>query len=124
MTTAYEILATSRNSAEAMDAAAAVAAKTDQDWRTESTLYTFDDESVLVASGPQLNAYAGPVLPLYKVLADRTTGEWIGEPEYFSYVERIEWDVRTDTDEAHFDTYEVDDQTRAVEVIYDTRETE
>lgn len=57
MTQAYEILASSRNSSAAMDTAEEAAVKTEQNWGNESTIYTFEDGSVLVASGPQLNAY-------------------------------------------------------------------
>lgn len=52
----------------------------------------------------------------YQVQADRETGEWLGEPEYVGIVDRQEWLRRTDTDSAHFDTYEVEDETRAIEV--------
>ena len=118
MTQASEILASARNSSEGMDAAADVALKTDQDWANESTIYTFADASVLVASGHQLNAYAGSVLPQYSVSADRATGEWIGEAEFAGYVVRDDWNAKSDTDDVHYDTYESDDQTRAVEVTF------
>ena len=57
MTTATDIL-TGANSASAADTAAQTLTDAiDQDWEHEATLYTFDDESVLVISGPQVNAY-------------------------------------------------------------------
>jgi len=118
MTQASEILASARNSSEGMDAAAEVAVKTDQDWANESTLYTFTDDSVLVANGPQLNAYAGAVLPRYTISADRVTGEWIGDAEFVDYVVRDDWNAKSDTDDVHYDTYEFDDQTRAIEVTF------
>jgi hypothetical protein len=58
MTTASDILNNSRNANDADIRAQAVTNKLEQDWEHEATLYTFDDESVLVISGPQLNAFA------------------------------------------------------------------
>ena len=57
MTTANEIMGISRNASDADARAQALTNKLDQDWEHEATLYTFDDESVLVVSGPQVNAY-------------------------------------------------------------------
>ncbi len=54
---AHEILHIARNSTDGMTRAEAVAVETNQDWANEATAYTFADGSVLVASGPQLNAY-------------------------------------------------------------------
>ncbi len=116
MSTASEIIATSRNSTDGMNAAEASATSTDQDWANESTIYSFEDGSVLVASGPQLNAYSGRIYPQYKVEADKETGEWLGEAEFVDYVTRSEWNAKADTDTAHFDTYEEGGQTRAIEV--------
>ena len=118
MTTASEMLATSRNGTEVMLAAALSATATNQDWANESTIYTFGDGSVLVASGSQLNAYAGRVYPQYTVMADRDTGEWLGDAEFVDYVTRDDWNAKTDTDNAHFDTYEVNNETRAIEVVW------
>jgi len=42
----------------------------------------------------------------FTVEAARTTGEWIGEPEFVGDVERTVWDKMVDTDDAHFDTFE------------------
>ena len=58
MTTATEILMISRNANDADQRAQALTDNIDQDWEHEATLYIFDDESVLVVSGPQLNAFA------------------------------------------------------------------
>ena len=58
MSTASDILNISRNANDADERAQAVTDKLDQDWEHEATLYTFDDDSVLVVSGGQLNAYA------------------------------------------------------------------
>lgn len=118
MTTASEILATARNSNDGMNAAESVAASTDQDWANEATLYTFEDGSVLVANGPQMNAYAGRIYPQYKVEADKETGEWQGDAEFIDYVTRSEWNAKVDTEDSHFDTYEENDQTRAIEVVW------
>lgn len=118
MTTASEILATARNSNDGMNAAESVAASIEQDWENEATLYTFEDGSVLVANGPQLNAYAGRIYPQYKVEADKETGEWLGDAEFVDYVARSDWNAKTDTDHSHFDTYEGNDQTRAIEVVF------
>ncbi len=57
MTTAADILNSSRNANAADERAQAEGAEVDQDWSNEATLYTFADESVLVISGPQLNAF-------------------------------------------------------------------
>jgi hypothetical protein len=57
MTTASDILNISANANDADSRAQAVTDKIDQDWEHEATLYTFGDESVLVVSGPQVNAY-------------------------------------------------------------------
>lgn len=57
MTIAAEILAESCNSNDGMIRAEAVTDDIDQDWEHEATIYTFEDRSVLVASGPQLNAF-------------------------------------------------------------------
>lgn len=54
---ATEILMSSSNAADAMERAQALTKDIDQDWEHEATIYTFDDESVLVVSGPQVNAY-------------------------------------------------------------------
>ena len=59
MTTATEIMSISRNANDADQRAQALTDKIEQDWSNEATLYTFDDESVLVVSGPQVNAYPG-----------------------------------------------------------------
>ena len=118
MSTASEILATSRNSTDGMNAAESMATSTDQDWDNEATIYSFKDGSVLVASGPQLNAYAGRIYPQYKVEADKETGEWLGDAEFVDYVARSDWNAKTDTDHSRFDTYEVNDQTRAIEVVF------
>lgn len=118
MSTASEILATSRNSTEGMNAAELVATSKNQDWENESTIYTFEDDSVLVASGPQLKAYSENIYPQYSIKADRDTGEWIGESKFVDYVLRSEWNAKTDTDNTHFDTYEKNDQTRAIEVNF------
>ncbi len=57
MTTATELMHISLNATDAMERAEAAKAAVTQDWDHEATLYTFDDASVLVVSGPQVNAY-------------------------------------------------------------------
>jgi hypothetical protein len=118
MTQASEIMATARTLTECIEAAERQVVKTDQDWATGSTIYSFEDESVLVVSGLQLSAYAGRVYPQYKVKADKETGEWMGYAEFVDYVACSEWNAKADTENSHFDTYEVDDQTRAIEVMW------
>ena len=57
MTQATEIMYGARNANSAMEAAEKLTNDIDQDWDHEATFYTFEDESVLVVSGPQLNTY-------------------------------------------------------------------
>ena len=57
MTTANEILYSARNAVAAIEAADKLTTNVEQDWRNEATLFIFDDESVLLVSGPQVNAY-------------------------------------------------------------------
>jgi hypothetical protein len=60
----------------------------------------------------------------YTVFADRKTGQWIGEPQYIRKVHLEDWYKKTDTTDAHFDTYQVWDEddvrstTRAIEVVW------
>ena len=58
MTTAAEIMNIARNANDAIARAEDVTSNIDQDWEHEATIYTFADESALVVSGPQVNAYA------------------------------------------------------------------
>ena len=58
MSNATEIMYSAINAHAAIAAAEAFANVVDQDWEAEATLYTFDDDSVLVVSGPQVNAYS------------------------------------------------------------------
>ena len=57
MSTANEIMHISTNANDADNRAQDLTKIIDQDWTHEATLYTFADESVLVISGSQLNAY-------------------------------------------------------------------
>ena len=57
MTTASDILNISANANDADKRAQELTNNLEQDWEHEATLYTFADGSVLVVSGPQLNAY-------------------------------------------------------------------
>jgi hypothetical protein len=58
MTTATDIMNACNNSNEVMIKAESITDDIDQDWEHEATIYTFDDESVLVVSGGQANAFA------------------------------------------------------------------
>ena len=58
MTTATDIMNACNNSNEVMIKAESITDDIDQDWEHEATIYTFDDESVLVVSGGQVNAFA------------------------------------------------------------------
>jgi hypothetical protein len=113
---AFEILARSANTAAAMDAANEAASSTDQHWGREETTYGFSDGSTLVVSGSQCNAYSGKVLPVYEVVADAKTGEWLGEPAHLDHVLKTDWDAKVDTDAVHYDTYECDGETRGIKV--------
>ena len=57
MTTAKEIMYSAHNAASAIEAADKLTTNVEQDWRNEATLFIFDDESVLLVSGPQVIAY-------------------------------------------------------------------
>jgi hypothetical protein len=57
MSQAHEILSVASNANDACTRAEALTDSVDQDWSREATLYTFSDESVLVVSGPQVNAF-------------------------------------------------------------------
>ncbi len=54
----------------------------------------------------------------YTVKADRETGEWVEEAKHVGVVELSAWHAKQDTAEAHFDTYEFEDETRAIEVVW------
>jgi hypothetical protein len=58
MSKASELMHISANANDAIERAESAGADITQDWEHEATLYAFDDDSVLVLSGPQLNAYA------------------------------------------------------------------
>lgn len=55
-------------------------------------------------------------IDLFRVQADPATGEWIGEPERVGQIDRAEHDGRADTDAVHYDTFERDGVTCAVQV--------
>jgi len=54
----------------------------------------------------------------YTVNVDRATGEWRGEPIFVELVKKAEWDKMTDTPDVHYDTYEHDGATRAIEIVF------
>jgi len=54
----------------------------------------------------------------YTVEACASTGEWLGEPQYVGRTTLGEWAEMTDSDEVHYDTYERDGETRAIEVVF------
>lgn len=53
-------------------------------------------------------------MKVYKVYADRQTGGWIGSPEFINEESSFEWNLKKDTDEIHYDTYEDNDETKAI----------
>ncbi|MBU6995915.1 hypothetical protein [Ferrovum myxofaciens] len=62
----------------------------------------------------------------YTVTADRTTGEWLEEPEYVGDVLVSDWNAKMDTADMHFDTCErftsaasVDSETCAIEITWE-----
>jgi len=59
---------------------------------------------------------ARDMLVQYSVTADCATGEWLSEPEEIGLVFADDWSKMIDTDAVHYDTYEHDEETRAVEV--------
>ena len=58
MNTANEIMSIARNANDAIERSEKITNNVDQDWEHEATIYTFDDGSALVVSGPQVEAYA------------------------------------------------------------------
>ena len=54
----------------------------------------------------------------YTVKADRETGEWVEEAKHVGAVELSAWHAKQDTAAAHFDTYEFEGETRAIEVVW------
>lgn len=71
----------------------------------------------------------GKQVKQYTVKADANTGEWLGTPEYVGMVDESDWSDADDTDDKHFDTYEVqikdetgwptnETETRAIEVVW------
>lgn len=71
----------------------------------------------------------GKQIKQYTVEACANTGEWLDEPEYVGLVDESTWSDKNDTNERHFDTYEVqikdetgrptlDTETRAIEVVW------
>lgn len=55
-------------------------------------------------------------LPLYRVSADGETGEWLDDLELIGEINAGAHSDRQDTDEVHFDCFERDGRTCAVEV--------
>jgi len=62
------------------------------------------------------------LLPRYFVKADRATGEWIGEPKLTDlsnkFVDATSWHAKHDTEAYHFDTYEHEGETRAIQIFW------
>ena len=54
----------------------------------------------------------------YKVKADRETGEWLEEPQREGEVDMATWSKNQDTEDVHYDTFEKDDETCAICVIF------
>jgi hypothetical protein len=57
MTQATEIMAIARNADHACKLAEDANASVDQNWEKEATIYGFEDESALIVSGAQVNAF-------------------------------------------------------------------
>ena len=57
MSQAHEIMMSSPDAASAIERAEQGATDTEQDWDNERTIFTFEDGSVLLVSGPQVNAF-------------------------------------------------------------------
>lgn len=51
-----------------------------------------------------------------EVRADRATGEWLDTPEFLEVIKLSAWLENEDDDSVHFDTYEVDGETRGIVV--------
>lgn len=112
--TAYNIMHWADNASHALDLAAEFSLSTVQDWDHETTIVNFRDGSALVVSGSEIRASVGSVIPLYEVIADVDTGEWISEPKFLDYMPEAGWHYRKDTDAQACDTYEHDGETRAI----------
>ncbi|WP_310613719.1 hypothetical protein [Limnohabitans sp.] len=55
-------------------------------------------------------------LTQYEVQADPITGEWMTDPMRVGEVTASQWHAKTDTENSHFDTFELDGITCAIEV--------
>jgi hypothetical protein len=53
---------------------------------------------------------------VYTVDADRATGEWLSDPTWVKAMPQAEWHELKDTDDVHYDTTELNDQTIGIEV--------
>ena len=53
----------------------------------------------------------------YAVEADRVTGEWLDEPEYFGLVDEKKFDAKKDTKYKHYDGFLNDDDEMCAIVI-------
>jgi hypothetical protein len=56
------------------------------------------------------------LMRLFRVRADRRTGAWLEPPEEVGAVRAAEHYAKRDTDDEHYDVFEVDDETCAVVV--------
>lgn len=57
MTQATELMMVARNANDAIARAEGATKDIDQDWAHDATIFTFEDESVLVVSGSQVSAF-------------------------------------------------------------------
>ena len=119
MSKALEILATANNSSDAIYKAKNDSLNIDQDWENESSIYTFDDGSVIVDTNGFLSAYKDAVYPMYqmKLKAEKATSSILCEPEFMTYVSKSSWNDMQDSDRIHFDTYERKGKTCAIKVV-------
>lgn len=60
-------------------------------------------------------------IPHYVVAADRDTGEWLTPLKHVGVVLKKEWDAKPDTDGIHYDAFERDGVTCALESHWGTK---
>ena len=55
-------------------------------------------------------------IDVFKVQSDRATGEWLTIPEWKQTTKVDEWHCMEDTEDIHYDTFESQGKTCAIEV--------
>ena len=56
------------------------------------------------------------MIDVFKVLADRKTGHWLTDPEWIGETTLIQWNAMQDTQAVHYDTFDCDGMTCAIEL--------